>query len=299
MNLRRLKQVFRYGWKDAAAISQEEGVNKSRWNIFCDMLLCYFRFNVWTNQYKNEKMYILTNEIRKGICLKYQEKNTKRDLWVNSLYDNYRFLKKWTNFKYDKNPYTQRKRCKAYQEHFNLPNDCFIGHSVIIQKRHYQDSIIKVGAHCLIATNSDLDYTGNLFIEDNVSLSEGVKILTHNHTIDLEDWDEKKGCICTPLTIRDRVWIGTRAIIMPGVNEIGRAAVISSGSYIRNIVPPYSVVMGNPSKIVGFRLTPEEIIEYEKKTYPKDLRLPLDLLEKNYNKFFLNRIKEIREYTKF
>ena len=253
---------------------------------------------MWSNQYKKEKLYQIGDLQKKDICLKYQEKNTKRDLWVKSLYNNYRFLEKWSNFKYDATPRTQQQRCRAYQKHYNLPEDLFVGHSVFIQKRHYQDSFIKIGNHCMIASNSDLDYTGNLQLEDNVNLSEGVKILTHNHSIDLNAWDEKKGVICTPLIIRDRVWIGTRVIIMPGVGEIGRAAVISSGAFVRSIVPPYSVVMGNPAKVVGFRLTPEEIIEFEKEHYAEVERLPLDILNKNYEKYFINRIKEIKQYTK-
>ncbi len=298
MDYRRIKQVCQYGWRDAAVISQEEGVGKGRWSIFCDMLHCYFKYNVWTNQYKKEKLYNLTGEARKETCLKYQEKNTKRDQWVKSFYENYKFLKKWSRFKYDATPQTQQKRCKAYQKHYKLPKDCFIGHAVFIQKRHYQDSQIRVGFHCMIASNSDIDYTGNLLLEDNINFSEGVKILTHNHQIDLCDWDENKGVICTPLIIRDRVWLGTRVVIMPGVKEIGRGAVISSGAVVRSTVPPYAVVMGNPAKVVGFRLTPEEIIEFEIVHYSESERLPLNLLKGNYEKYFINRIKEIKQFIK-
>ena len=298
MDIRRIQQVCEYGWKDAIALSQEESVNKGKLSIFLDILSCFFKYNVWSNQYKKEKLHLLSGNQKKEICLKYQEKNTKRDLWVKSLYNNYRFLEKWSKFKYDATPRTQQKRCKAYQKHYDLPADCFIGHSVFIQKRHYQDSTIKLGSHCLIASNTDVDYTGNIILENNVSMSEGVRVLTHNHQIGLEDRDEKKGCICTPLTIRDRVWIGTRAIIMPGVNEIGRAAVIAAGACVRSIVPPYAVVMGNPAKIVGFRLPPKEIVEYEKEHYPESERIPLEVLEKNYDKYFKNRIKEIKEFVK-
>lgn len=298
MDLRRVKQVCEYGWKDALALSQEKGATKGRLSIFLDILHCFFKYNVWSNQYKKEKLYLLSDEQRKEICLKYREKNDFRDKWVEDLYDNYRFLNKWTDFKYDATPKTQQKRCKAYQKHYGFPDDCFVGHSVMIQKRHYQKSFFKVGAKCMIASNSDIDYTGNLCFEDNISISEGVKILTHNHLIGGEIWDEKKGVVCTPLTIKEGVWIGTHAIIMPGVGEIGRAAVISSGACVRNAVPPYAVVMGNPAKIVGFRMTPEEIIEHEKQQYAEEERLPMDLLQKNYEKYFLNRLKEIKQFTK-
>jgi acetyltransferase-like isoleucine patch superfamily enzyme len=55
-----------------------------------------------------------------------------------------------------------------------------------------------------------------------------------------------------PVIIRDRVWIGRQCIIFPGV-KIGEGSVISAGSIVRTHVPPYSVVAGNPAKVM-FRL---------------------------------------------
>jgi acetyltransferase-like isoleucine patch superfamily enzyme len=60
-----------------------------------------------------------------------------------------------------------------------------------------------------------------------------------------------------PVVIRDNVWIGKSCIVFPGV-KIGEGSVISAGSVIRTHVPPYSVVAGNPAKVM-FRLKkPEE-----------------------------------------
>ena len=74
--------------------------------------------------------------------------------------------------------------------------------------------------------------------------------------------------------------------------------MVGSGSVVRSSIPPYAIVIGNPAKIVGFSKTPEEIIEHEKALYPEEERLPLELLEKNYNKYFLKRLKEIKEFTR-
>lgn len=52
--------------------------------------------------------------------------------------------------------------------------------------------------------------------------------------------------------IHDGVWIGMRAIIMPGV-EIGEGAVIGAGSVVTKNIPPYAIVAGNPAKIVKMR----------------------------------------------
>ena len=66
---------------------------------------------------------------------------------------------------------------------------------------------------------------------------------------------------------------------------------------IRN-VPPYSVVMGNPAKVISFLMTPDEIVEYELKKYSAEERLPKEELEKTYNKYYINKIKEIKDFLK-
>ena len=97
--------------------------------------------------------------------------------------------------------------------------------------------------------------------------------------------------------VEEDVWIGAYVTLLNGVH-IGRGCIVGSGSVVRGSTPPYSIVVGNPAKVVGFVFTPEEIIEHEKALYPEEERLPMELLEKNYNKYFLNRIKDIRGYLK-
>ena len=139
MNFRRFKQVCQYGWKDADAISNMEEVKKGRLTIFTDILFCYFKYNVWSNQYKKEKLYALDGEKRKEICLKYQEKNTKRDQWVKEFFDNYKFLNKWSSFKYEKSATLQDKRRAAYKKRYGLGDNCFVGFDVIFHRHHYTD----------------------------------------------------------------------------------------------------------------------------------------------------------------
>jgi galactoside O-acetyltransferase len=52
-----------------------------------------------------------------------------------------------------------------------------------------------------------------------------------------------------PIVIHDHVWIGFDSIIMKGVT-IGEGSIIGSGSVIRENVPPWSLVIGNPAKVV-------------------------------------------------
>ena len=52
-----------------------------------------------------------------------------------------------------------------------------------------------------------------------------------------------------PVIIEDNVWIGERAIIMPGVH-IGEVPIIGATSVVTHNVPPYSVAAGVPAKIL-------------------------------------------------
>jgi acetyltransferase-like isoleucine patch superfamily enzyme len=53
-----------------------------------------------------------------------------------------------------------------------------------------------------------------------------------------------------PVTIHDNVWIGRRAIILPGVT-IGEGSIVSSGAIVMSDIAPYTVVAGNPARKIG------------------------------------------------
>ncbi len=54
------------------------------------------------------------------------------------------------------------------------------------------------------------------------------------------------------------VWIGTEAMIMPGV-EIGNGAIVAARAVVASDVPPYAVVAGNPARVVRLRHPPEVV----------------------------------------
>lgn len=63
--------------------------------------------------------------------------------------------------------------------------------------------------------------------------------------------------------IEDDVWLGHNSIITPSVTNIGRGAIVAAGAVVTKNVPPYSIVAGNPAKIIKYRFTPEIIKEIE------------------------------------
>ena len=57
----------------------------------------------------------------------------------------------------------------------------------------------------------------------------------------------------TPLEIGGDVWIGSRAIVLPGCKRIGAHSIIGAGAVVTHDVPDYAIVAGNPAKVIRMR----------------------------------------------
>ncbi|MBQ3590123.1 MAG: acyltransferase [Clostridia bacterium] len=78
-------------------------------------------------------------------------------------------------------------------------------------------------------------------------IATGCTIATVNH--DYSDFDIVRG---KTVTIKKGAWICSKATIVPGVT-IGEGAVVAAGSVVTKDVPPFSVVGGNPAKLIKYR----------------------------------------------
>ena len=82
----------------------------------------------------------------------------------------------------------------------------------------------------------------------NVSIGPEATILTLGHDPRSATFEDRGGDVL----IGDRVWIGYRAIVLPGVC-IGEGAVIGAGAVVAKDVEPYAIVVGNPARKIGER----------------------------------------------
>ena len=139
--------------------------------------------------------------------------------------------------------------------------------------------------------------SAKFIMKKNSFSAEGLTVVTGNHYPAIGAWAKDIGENFKNIVIEEDVWLASNVTLLAGV-IVGRGAIVGGASVCRKSVPPYSIVVGNPAKVVGFRFNPEEIIQHEIALYPEKERLPLDLLERNYKKFFLNRLKEIEDYLK-
>lgn len=109
-------------------------------------------------------------------------------------------------------------------------------------------SKIQVGNNTVVNRNVYLDGRGGLVIGNNVNISHFalIQTLTHDHNSPAFQAHSR------PVVIGDDVWIGARALILPGV-ELGRGAVVGAGAVVTRNVEPYQVVAGSPARVVGRR----------------------------------------------
>ena len=91
-------------------------------------------------------------------------------------------------------------------------------------------------------------------IGDHVMMGPEVIIYTRNHETSRVDitMDKQGFRPIQPVYIGNDVWIGRRVMIMPGVH-IGDGCVLGAGCVIAKDIPPYSVVVGNPARIIKNR----------------------------------------------
>lgn len=109
-------------------------------------------------------------------------------------------------------------------------------------------SAVRIGAGTRINEDVVLDCRGGIEIGDHVSISPQVAIVTADHDHQAADFTLRHRRV----VIEDHVWIGMRALILPGV-RVGRGAVVAAGAVVTKDVEPGWVVAGVPARRVGQR----------------------------------------------
>lgn len=95
---------------------------------------------------------------------------------------------------------------------------------------------------------------GTLHLGDDVVIARDVKFYSFNHCtarIDIpinQQGDTKD----RPIYIGDDVWIGANVVVLPGVH-VGKGAILGAGCVVREDVPEYAVMIGNPAQVLRFR----------------------------------------------
>lgn len=125
---------------------------------------------------------------------------------------------------------------------------------------------VKIGRDVVINEGFTLicsfGYEQNLIVEDRVAMGPNVTIIVTSHPNfsklrnlkKLYPFIEVRGSV----HIEKDAWIGTEAIILPNIT-IGKSSIVGAGSVVTKDVDPFSVVAGNPAKIIRMVKLPKDV----------------------------------------
>jgi len=115
------------------------------------------------------------------------------------------------------------------------------------------DGKIQIGENVLIDDYSFVSAQELITIGNDTMIAAHAYIVDFNHKVPLTIYKKfigkKEGYERKPVIIEEGVWIGTHAVILPGVT-IGKGAVIGAGAIVTKNIPSFSVAVGNPAKVV-------------------------------------------------
>lgn len=110
-------------------------------------------------------------------------------------------------------------------------------------------ALIRIGdevgvSGCTISAGMRIDIGNHVLIGSGAVITDG-----DAHPVDPVKRLNGELCVRQPVVIEDNVFVGARAIILKGVT-IGHDSTVGAGAVVTKSVPPYSVVVGNPARIV-------------------------------------------------
>lgn len=107
---------------------------------------------------------------------------------------------------------------------------------------------LEIGDHSALAEEVDCYCVDRVVIGSHVTVSQYSFLCTASHDYE----DPHMALITAPITIGDGAWVAADAFIGPGVN-IGEGAVVAARASVFRDVPPWTVVAGNPARVIKQR----------------------------------------------
>ena len=134
------------------------------------------------------------------------------------------------------------------KEIFSKLTDSKIGENFGLFPPFYTDCgvNIKIGKNVFINACCRFQDQGGIEIKDGALIGHNVTIATLNH-----DFNPQKRANLKPNSVKigKNVWVGSDSTILPGV-EIGDGAIIGAGSVVTKNIPPNTIAVGNPAKVI-------------------------------------------------
>lgn len=107
---------------------------------------------------------------------------------------------------------------------------------------------VKIGKNTRVGLGTTL--IGPVTLKDDVRIAQNVVLsgLNHNYE-DVLTPIHAQGVSTAPIIVEEETWIGANVTIVAGIT-IGKHSIIAGGSVVTKDIPPYSVAVGNPARVV-------------------------------------------------
>ncbi len=107
---------------------------------------------------------------------------------------------------------------------------------------------VLIGKQCRVGLGNTL--IGPVILKDHVRLAQNVVLSGLNHNFeDVSQPIHSQGVRTAPIIIDEETWIGANVTIVAGVH-VGKHSIVAGGSVVTKDIPPYSVAVGNPARVV-------------------------------------------------
>jgi acetyltransferase-like isoleucine patch superfamily enzyme len=134
-----------------------------------------------------------------------------------------------------------------------IGDGCEVRHHAVLEVIGKYNGRIKIGNNCVIGIGNWLQGAGNITIGDDVIIGPYTCIVSSNHIYDNPDIPiARQPLTLGEVVIEDDVWIGANATILNGV-RIGAHSIIGANAFVNKDVPPYSIAVGSPARVVKSR----------------------------------------------
>ncbi len=131
-----------------------------------------------------------------------------------------------------------------------LGNDTFMAHTCTLRA---EGGKILIGENVQISRNCYINGTGDIEIGNDTMLGPNSIVVSANHLYSQLDVPIRlQGIEKAKIHIEGDVWIGANVTVLPGVS-IGKGTVVGAGAVVKENLPPYSIAVGVPAKVVGKR----------------------------------------------
>lgn len=123
----------------------------------------------------------------------------------------------------------------------------------VVLKLADEAALFRAGNHVFIGRGTIFDLVGEISVGEGTLIAPGCFITDHNHETRADKPILHQPCEYRSVSIGSDVWIGAKAVILPGV-RIGDGAVVAAGAVVTHDVEPMSIVGGVPARLIRKRV---------------------------------------------